>query len=345
MKVLILTISTIMVILLSSCGKKNIEDTKTSAAVSAEEVQEAEKNAGSEGYGGATEITNPEVVGNELEAVVGGSQAAIPDILEPVASGVLVAQNDSVTIDYSNTQDGYIMVRFNKPNTTSKLKTQIIGETTTYTYNLYPGEWTVFPLSDGNGYYQFKVFQNVTGSQYALLLADGCEVVLADEFAPFLRPNQYVDYSASSAVVEKAAEITAGMDNPIEIVAEIYNFVVNTLTYDEERAATVQSGYIPVLDSVLAEEKGICFDYAALMTGMLRSKGIPCKMVFGYAGSVYHAWINVWTEDTGWVDGVIYFDGMTWQYLDPTFAASANQDPSIMEYIGNGSNYTEKYMY
>ena len=25
-------------------------------------------------------------------------------------------------------------------------------------------------------------------------------------------------------------------------------------------------------------KKGICFDYAALMTGMLRSQGIPCKL-------------------------------------------------------------------
>ena len=68
-------------------------------------------------------------------------------------------------------------------------------------------------------------------------------------------------------------------------------------------------------------------------------------MVFGYAGSVYHAWINVWTADTGWLDGVIYFDGRSWQYIDPTFASSAGDDASIKEYIGNGSNYTEKYMY
>ena len=154
-----------------------------------------------------------------------------------------------------------------------------------------------------------------------------------------------MNYSASSAAVEKAAELTAGITNPLEKVAAIYDFVVKTLSYDEHRAATVQSGYIPVLDSVLTEKKGICFDYAALMTGMLRSQGVPCKMIFGYAGSVYHAWINVWTEDTGWIDGAIYFDGGSWQYLDPTFASSADQSPEIMEYIGNSENYTEKYMY
>ena len=81
------------------------------------------------------------------------------------------------------------------------------------------------------------------------------------------------------------------------------------------------------------------------MTGMLRSLGIPCKLVVGYAGDVYHAWISVWSEETGWVDGAVFFDGTTWQRMDPTFASTSGKDPTIMEYIGNGSNYTTKYIY
>ena len=34
------------------------------------------------------------------------------------------------------------------------------GFETTYTYNLTPKAWTVFPLSDGSGAYQVKIFQN-----------------------------------------------------------------------------------------------------------------------------------------------------------------------------------------
>ena len=81
------------------------------------------------------------------------------------------------------------------------------------------------------------------------------------------------------------------------------------------------------------------------MTGMLRSQGIPCKMVFGYAGNAYHAWISVWTEDSGWVDGGIFFDGIAWQRLDPTFASSSERSESVMKFIGNGKNYREKYFY
>ena len=105
------------------------------------------------------------------------------------------------------------------------------------------------------------------------------------------------------------------------------------------------SGYLPVLDDVLAEKKGICFDYAALMAGMLRSQGVPCKLVVGYAGSAYHAWISVWTEGEGWVDGVIYFNGTTWHRMDPTFASSSNRSNDIMDFIGDDSNYSTKYIY
>ena len=83
----------------------------------------------------------------------------------------------------------------------------------------------------------------------------------------------------------------------------------------------------------------------ALMTAMLRSQEIPCKLVVGYAGSTYHAWISVWTEENGWIDGAIFFNGKTWQRMDPTFASSANSSEAILKYIGDGSNYTAKYFY
>ena len=289
-----------------------------------------------------------ELAANALEKeavlIAEAPEAPIPDILEAEAPGILVKENEKAIIDYSNTGDGYVMILYTA-QTDKRLKVQIKGSRTTYTYNLYQGEWAVFPLTDGNGSYQFKVFQNVSGTQYSLVLAAEQEVSLEDEFAPFLRPNQYVNYNASSKAVEKAWELTKDIDNPLGKVEAIYNFVVNTLSYDEEKATTVKSGYLPVLDTVLEEEKGICFDYAALMTGMLRSQGIPCKMVFGYAGTTYHAWISVWTEDTGLVDGVIFFNGTAWQRLDPTFASSAGQSEYIMKYIGDGNNYKEKYLY
>ena len=48
--------------------------------------------------------------------------------------------------------------------------------------------------------------------------------------------------------------------------------------------------------------KGICFDYASLAASMLRSQGIPTKIIFGYVApdNLYHAWNMFYTEEKGW---------------------------------------------
>lgn len=268
----------------------------------------------------------------------------LPDVLKPEASGVLTEESERAVIDYSNTTDGYVMVQWKVPME-KRIKVQVKGPTTTYTYNLTEETWETFPLSDGNGTYQVAVYENVEGSKYALVQSVTTEVELRDEFAPFLRPNQYVDYGDAELTVKQAAQLTYGKETELEKVQAVYDFVVQNLTYDKELAATVKSGYLPDLDAVLATKKGICFDYAALMTGMLRSQSVPCKLVVGYAGEVYHAWISVYTEKDGWIDGVIYFDGAVWKRMDPTFASSGNQSDEIMKYIGDGTNYKEKYLY
>ena len=260
------------------------------------------------------------------------------------ASGLLVKEGGGMAIDYSNTEKGYVMVLCQE-EIPQKIKVQVKGPKTTYTYTLTPLEWTAFPLSDENGSYQIVVYQNVVDTKYAAVLSLSLEVTLEDPFEPFLRSNQYVNFDSAPKTIAKAAFLTEDIKEPLEKVAAVYDFVVKNIQYDKELAATVKSGYLPVLDSVLEAGRGICFDYASLMTGMLRSQGIPAKLVIGYAGQVYHAWISVWTEATGWVDGVIFFDGMTWKRMDPTFASSNDSSEEILQYIATEGNYTAKYFY
>ena len=280
-----------------------------------------------------------------IAAALEDVKAAIPMAAEmPSASGQKVEKNNKASIDYSNTSDGYIMTKYTA-STSNRLKVQVVNSVT-YTYDLPAGTWVTFPLSEGSGSYKVTVYeQNPATGKYATVLSVTFQVSLSDEFAPFLRPNQYVDYSTAEDTVAEAAKLLDGETDTLKKVQKIYDYVVTNLTYDQKKAATVQSGYLPVLDAVLEAKTGICFDYASLMTGMLRSQGIPCKLMVGFAGTVYHAWISVWTEEAGWVDNIIYFDGTTWHRMDPTFASSGNGSESIMKYIGNGSNYAVKFMY
>lgn len=269
---------------------------------------------------------------------------AEPDCASAAQGSSQEVQNEKAVIDYSNAGNGSVTVKFTAA-AGGRLKVQIAVSGITYTYDLPAGDETTFPLSEGDGNYKVTVFENVSGNKYATVLSASFQVKLSSELAPFLGSNQYVDYSGAASTVSKAAELVKGVDDPIEKVEKIYDFVVGNLTYDTQKAATVKSGYLPVLDSVLSSKKGICFDYAALMAGMLRSQKVPCKLVVGYAGTAYHAWISVWTEEEGWIDGIIYFDGKNWHRMDPTFASTGGGSDEIMEYIGDGTNYSKKYQY
>ncbi len=265
-----------------------------------------------------------------------------PFVATAVPSGVLVKSNDQAVIDHSNASHGYVMACYTA-STQRRLKAQVKGKTT-YTFNLTPGTWAAFPLAEGDGKYKVSIYENVTGSKYALVLSHTIDVTLADEFAPFLHSNQFVNYDAAPQTVAKAWEL-CGHADALEKVELVYHYVVEGMEYDYDLAASVKSGYVPELDKVLDKQSGICFDYAALMTGMLRSQGVPCKLVVGYAGDIYHAWISVWTEETGWVEGMVFFDGHVWKRMDPTFASSAHGDREILDYITNDRNYTAKYIY
>ncbi len=249
--------------------------------------------------------------------------SARPALPLPEASGVLTQENEKAALDWSNTADGYVMAR-RTAQTDKKWKARILGPATEYTYDLYPGQWTVYPLSDGDGAYTVTLYENVEGISYAAVLTANFNVTLQSPFAPFLRPDQYVDYTHSPETLKRASELCQGATGAKEKVERICRWAAESLDYDEERSETVQSGYLPDLDAVLAEAKGICLDYAALTTAMLRSQGIPCKLVVGYAGKAYHAWIGVW-------------NGRSWERRDPTFAASGKDVSDVV--------YTEKFFY
>ena len=244
----------------------------------------------------------------------------------PRNPGTLTKSNSKATIDYSNSAEGYIMVGF-ASRTTKELRVLITGPSgTQYQYTLKKdGTFEVYPLTDGNGKYTVGVFEQVDGNRFATAVSGTIDVKLTNEFAPFIGPNQYINFNKDSKVVAKAAELTKDTAQLRDRVSAIYDFVIKNISYDKELAANVKSGYLPDVDAVMARGKGICFDYAALMTAMLRSLNIPTRLVVGYAGTAYHAWIDVYSEEEGWINNIIFFDGKNWNLMDPTFASSGNQ--------------------
>ena len=272
--------------------------------------------------------------------------AALPERVEK-KSDLVVHQNGKAKIDASNVSEGYVSIAYTGgQNVRIKARIQKSGGTD-YTYDLNnTGVAETFPITEGDGSYTITVFENISGTKYAQAYTCTVQVTLRNPYLPYLYPNQYVNYNLETRVVLQAAELAAGKEDKLQIIDSVYKWVTANFTYDTHLATTVQSGYLPNLDLIFEKKAGICFDYASVMTAMLRSQGIPCKLVIGYAGEAYHAWINVYIDGMGWLDEWIYFDGVNWNLMDPTFASSlGTASDSLKNYIGDGTNYTSKYAY
>lgn len=272
-----------------------------------------------------------------------GSRDNTPLCLIPDAPGIITYGTDEITLDASHTDSGYLCIRY--AGSCSKVKLQITGpDAVTYTYNLSGKDFETFPLTAGDGIYQVGVYENIAGTQYATAFYQELSVTLGNAFAPFLYPNQYVSFGPESQAVAKARELAASADTDLDVVSNVYNYVISSISYDYDKASNITSGYICDVDETLRTGMGICLDYAALMTSMLRSQGIPTHLEVGYAKEAYHAWISAYVDEKGWVNGIIEFDGQNWSLMDPTFAANSSES-SLKKFIGDGSNYTVKYVY
>lgn len=246
----------------------------------------------------------------------------------------------AVGIDVSCVHEGYVAV---SASSDTRLKFQVECGEAKYNYDL-PGDGTPtsYPLQLGDGVYSFRVLENTSGTKYAVIYETSAEVALDDEFQPYIRPSQMVNYSADSACVAKAAELAQMAGDDAGVVAQVYQYVCDNITYDSAKAATVQDGYLPDPDATLAAGSGICYDYAALTAAMLRSQGIPTKLITGYVepGEIYHAWNMIWLENTGWITVSFEAPAHEWDRIDLTFAAGASAD-----YTGDGTSYTDRYTY
>ena len=299
-----------------------------------------------------TEISLPETTTTESEKPQSTPPvSANPDppyVKETVASGKTVYQNDYALIDASNAHEGYVMVKLKEAmDGNFKVLVDAVDISVRYTFSLAnDGSYEVIPLTEGSGNYKVIVLKQTSANKGSTVLKEEFYVNISDEFSVFLTPTQYCMYDKNSECIKLASTLTAGM-NELQKIEAIYEYVTENIDY-VSTAENAANGYTPYPDRTLKSKSGICFDYASLMTAMLRSQRLPTKVVVGYAGDIYHAWISVYVKGSGWIDGIISFNGNKWNRMDPTFAASAKNEADYRElinYISNNSNYRDVYYY
>ena len=265
-----------------------------------------------------------------------------------VQESQVVFENEKARIDFTDSNktgtvkinalsksDKRIKVSIAKNNQNSQI----------YTYDLKNDATAeIYPLQMGNGEYIIEVLFQTANIRYRVGLTAEYTLNLSDANAPFLNPNQYVNYSEYSKISQKAAELTENCKSDLEKVEEIYKFVIHSLEYDENKAGAMKSGYLPSVDAVVDSGKGICFDYAAVFAAMLRSQNIPAKLVMGYISTnAYHAWNEIYLKDHGgkFTINNMKFDGKKFERVDTAFDSSSKSNKKVLQFIGDGTNYTK----
>lgn len=270
----------------------------------------------------------------------------VPTITMPSSPGTSTAVGADGVIDYSNASQGYISARYTGSNPKVKLQLSCSGQKEAH--DIPSNGTTVYiPLVFGNGSYNAYLGENVAGTaRYVEVVNVDFNVSLDSSLCPYLYPNMYANYFQGSDCVYKSAELCAGKSSDIEKIAAVFGWITSNVSYDYNLAATVQKGYVPDPNRTYSKRTGICFDYASLVCAMLRSQSIPTRLVVGYASpEIYHAWNEVYTEETGWITPELLLKNAGYNIVDSTFYASSTNKPQIASYISNSVNYQAIYYY
>ena len=144
-------------------------------------------------------------------------------------------------------------------------------------------------------------------------------------YKKYTRANENCE-SNDSSIISTADTITDGKNTLDGIITEIYDYVVENIEYKIDSENPEPKNLTQTLD----DQFGDCSEYANLMVGFLRAKGIPARKVLGLVfvedggdtagapkfslqpGDTFsynsktttlplHAWVQYYIPDLGWV--------------------------------------------
>jgi hypothetical protein len=246
------------------------------------------------------------------------------------ASGV----DPTAWLNKDKLDNGIVSIQY-PVNVKLKTKLMIAKGQTNYTYNLTAGKASEsFPLQLGNGEYTISLLENTTGNKYKQVKKETVQLSLKDSKVLYLNSIQNIEWTSSSLAIVKAKELTKNKKTDAEKVKAIYDYIITNVEYDNKLAANLSVDYLPSIDRTFKTNKDICYGYASLFAGMLRSLDIPTKLMMGKSTyvDVYHAWNEV------------YLDGK-WVIIDTTVDAGLKKGNKKIDLIKEASKYTAAKQY
>jgi transglutaminase-like putative cysteine protease len=123
-----------------------------------------------------------------------------------------------------------------------------------------------------------------------------------------------------AAIRKLALQVTAKYDNPYDKATAIESYLRDTTRFTYTLSPPSTLGQDPVDFFLFDSKKGFCAYFASAMGDMLRSIGIPTRLVSGFGSGIYDVRTNTYQvrgEDAHtWVES--YFPGYGWITFEPT---------------------------
>ena len=131
-----------------------------------------------------------------------------------------------------------------------------------------------------------------------------------------------IDEDEKDFFLDLALDITADCSTQQDKITAVYNWVHTNIEYNFDATSNYQLMYKDIYTSVI-EGKGVCAQYAGIMSQLLCSLNIPCMLVDGYllqlSIPIYSSFLFDQTingqDPHLWV---VAHDGNEWSYYDPT---------------------------
>lgn len=146
--------------------------------------------------------------------------------------------------------------------------------------------------------------------------------------------SQYLQLPAiSPRIGDLAQHVTAGTISPYEKVAAIYRHLSSEYRYSLDIESTTSAR--PIEDFLFTRKTGYCEHYATAMVVMLRSLGIPSRLVTGFLATEWNNFGNYYTvrqrDAHAWVE--VYYPHSGWVTVDPTPASAIGTSSSSWQVL------------
>ena len=172
-----------------------------------------------------------------------------------------------------------------------------------------------------------RIRYSVVSREHRILPSEQSSAAL--EYPAAIRDRYLQVPTHSDRIAELAYSVTRGAASPYEKATAVLQHLLSNYAYSLE-VGTTSSGQ-PIDEFLFSRKTGYCEHYATAMVLMLRSIGIPSRLVTGFLATEWNEFGNYYTvrqrDAHAWVE--MYYPQSGWITMDPTPSNPLALAPSV----------------